>query len=213
MPSARRHLQHIKTEMKQYTRMYSPLIPTSVGYSVANVVPQPQDLVNVHNPSRFLRNISTNPNSYYELTGKQPTDLELGEIAVSYSKGCERLFIKNSDGEIVEFRPYQQPDEELAVIKSIEIPFEKVTVVNNICELVVTYDDITAIGIWPNRPMTVTVIHNNVQRSDVDVLYSGDVDGQGTVGLVLRIPSDVDLIDEYDHVSVVIVGSPFMQLL
>ena len=48
-----------------------------------------------------------NEDSYYELIGKMPNELEYGEVGIGRSANNEVMYIKNSDGQMVEFRSYK----------------------------------------------------------------------------------------------------------
>lgn len=48
-----------------------------------------------------------NEESYYELIGKMPNELESGEVGVGRSANNEVMYIKNSDGQMIEFRSYK----------------------------------------------------------------------------------------------------------
>lgn len=48
-----------------------------------------------------------NEDSYYELVGKMPNELEYGELGIGRSTNNEVMYIKNSDGQMVEFRSYK----------------------------------------------------------------------------------------------------------
>ena len=48
-----------------------------------------------------------NEESYYELIGKMPNELEYGELGIGRSAKNEVMYIKNSDGQMVEFRSYK----------------------------------------------------------------------------------------------------------
>ena len=48
-----------------------------------------------------------NEESYYELIGKMPNELEYGELGIGRSANNEVMYIKNSDGQMVEFRSYK----------------------------------------------------------------------------------------------------------
>ena len=48
-----------------------------------------------------------NETAYYELIGKMPNELEYGEVGVGRSANNEVMYIKNSDGQMVEFRSYK----------------------------------------------------------------------------------------------------------
>lgn len=48
-----------------------------------------------------------NEESYYELIGKMPNELESGEVGIGRSANNEVMYIKNSDGQMIEFRSYK----------------------------------------------------------------------------------------------------------
>ncbi len=48
-----------------------------------------------------------NETAYYELIGKMPNELESGEVGIGRSANNEVMYIKNSDGQMVEFRSYK----------------------------------------------------------------------------------------------------------
>lgn len=98
----KRHVSHLLTESVVYKQILKKEVPDGV-------VPVPVSFVPSH-PNEFdyeyIKKLTT-PVRYFQLVGKKPEvyDFLEGEITISTAKGFERLYIKNNQDEIVEFRP------------------------------------------------------------------------------------------------------------
>ena len=202
MPSERRHLQHVKTEMKQHVSI--PLAQIPVNESIRDVarVPTPQQIADQASPYQYVH--ENNSVRYYELTGKLPQDLEFGEIAVAYSSGYERLFIKNSSNEIVEFRPYKV---DTSKIKMGGMSNDETIIrsEDGYCTITYPYDTIGKLtGVNPAQYSVCVVreIASGMQRNDAEIVF----DNENRV-LTIRIPSDDDFAG--GGLAFIFIGSPY----
>ena len=151
MPEDRRHLQHIRTIGLQYVPVDKGDIPVYASVSPSQSVPSPQeiadDIADTGAVASYIMVSSGGQTLYYELTGKQPTDLSFGEICVAYPPGNERIYIKNAVGDIVEFRPY-------SVDRTSAYMFQKdngtLVSVGSVCTWEIGYDELKGCGVNPN---------------------------------------------------------------
>lgn len=97
----KRHVSHLLTENLVYEFIYKKNIPDGVTIYQETSVPS--------NPTSSSHEYikRTSDNHYFRLVGKKPLPSSIieGEIAISTAKGFERLYIKNNQDEIVEFKP------------------------------------------------------------------------------------------------------------
>lgn len=145
MPNNRRHLQHIRTSMLEYVQVNKADIPVSASVQQVDSVPTPSQLEGIQNPSRYVQ-LSGGNHWYYELTGKRPSDLAYGELAVAFRDGSERLYIKNSGGTTVEFRPWSF-DRTAAYICRFDNP--SLAPSGNTCTWEIPYASLKANGVSP----------------------------------------------------------------
>lgn len=98
-----RHLQHQRTDNVEYTEIPFEKIPSVAEIRTLDEVPEIGRGTDVRELPKYI----LVGGSYYVLVGMRPDAETLldGEVAVSMKKGFESIFIRNSDGEIVEFRP------------------------------------------------------------------------------------------------------------
>jgi len=139
-----RHLKHLKSSGLVYERILKYDIPDGVSISEVNEIPRnPTSLSPVY--------IQTTTNHwYYKLVGEPPvaSSLGYGEIAVSYSDGYERLYIKNSNDEIIEFEPANKRRNLLSNATFINGALTK-DLNDNVCIWEISYSELTDAGINP----------------------------------------------------------------
>lgn len=97
-----RKIQHLRTSISQYVEIEKGLILDTQNVPTYNSVPTSQELIGMVNPPKYIFIPSTD--KYYTLQGKKPDVqiLDYGEIAISYGKNNEAIYLKNSDNEIIE---------------------------------------------------------------------------------------------------------------
>lgn len=201
MPSERRHLQHVKTEMKQYVPIPLAQIPVNESMRDVDRVPTPQQIAGQASPYQYVH--ENNSVRYYELTGKLPQDLEFGEIAVAYSSGYERLFIKNSSNEIVEFRPYKVDTSQIKM--GAMSNNGTIQSVNGYCSITYPYDTIRKLtGVNPAQYSVCIVreIVSGMQRNDAEIVFDNE-----NKELTIKIPSGGDFAD--GGLAFIFIGSPY----
>jgi hypothetical protein len=109
-----KHLQHLRSRLCEYKQIRKDEIPSGVSIEVKSSIPTSADILELFKqniqPAEYIQ-VSTN-NWYYRLDGKAPsTDILLyGELAVSYQKGYEKVFFKNSENELVSLQPITYTD-------------------------------------------------------------------------------------------------------
>lgn len=101
--NTRPHLQHYRTKYLEYKEIEYKYIPKNVEIHDKPYKPEPADIE--EGSPEYIKVDDV----YYRLNGLMPEDLAEGEIAISLKSGHEGLFIKNNNGEFVEFKPYN-PD-------------------------------------------------------------------------------------------------------
>lgn len=139
-----RHLKHLKSSGLVYERILKYDIPDGVSISDVNEVPSaPTSL------SPVYIQVTTN-HWYYKLVGEPPvaSSLGYGEIAVSYSDGYERLYIKNSNDEIIEFEPANKRRNLLSNATFINGALTK-QLNDDVCIWEISYSELTEAGINP----------------------------------------------------------------
>jgi hypothetical protein len=97
-----RKIQHLRTSISQYVEIEKGMILDIQNVPTYDSVPTSQELISMVNPPKYIFIPSTD--KYYTLQGKKPEVqiLDYGEIAISYGKNNEAIYLKNSDNEIVE---------------------------------------------------------------------------------------------------------------
>ena len=148
MADERRHLQHIRTTHLQYVQISNGDIPVYASVRTMLDVPSQHDIENMESPPMYIK-VSSNGNyKYYELNGKQPSDLRFGEIGISYKDGHERIYIKNASGKIVEFRPYSVDVNSAYMFQKDN---EQLTPsVDDVCTWEIGYNELRNKGVSPN---------------------------------------------------------------
>lgn len=136
-----RHVQHIRTTDLEYTPIDRSIVPVNAVVLSTDTLPNPDG----GNAERYV----VIGSQYYELTGKKPysADIKEGEIAVSFADGNERLFIKNSNGTIVEFRPYRT---DRYVAYMFQKDNEVMNPIGSVCTWEIGYDELKDKGVSPN---------------------------------------------------------------
>lgn len=97
-----RKIQHLRTNVSQYVEIERGLILDIHNVPTYDSVPTSQELIGMVNPPKYIFISSTD--KYYTLQGKKPEVqiLDYGEIAISYGKNNEAIYLKNSNNEIIE---------------------------------------------------------------------------------------------------------------
>ena len=97
-----RKIQHLRTNVSQYVEIERGLILDIPNVPTYDSVPTSQELIGMVNPPKYIFISSTD--KYYTLQGKKPEVqiLDYGEIAISYGKNNEAIYLKNSNNEIIE---------------------------------------------------------------------------------------------------------------
>ena len=97
-----RKIQHLRTNVSQYVEIERGLILDIPNEPTYDSVPTSQELIGMVNPPKYIFISSTD--KYYTLQGKKPEVqiLDYGEIAISYGKNNEAIYLKNSNNEIIE---------------------------------------------------------------------------------------------------------------
>lgn len=114
MSITNKHLQHLRSRLCEYKQIRKEEIPTGSTVVLMDSIPTSAELKdsfdNNIQPAEYIQ-VTTN-NWYYQLDGKAPsTDILLyGELAVSYQKGYEKVFFKNSENELVSLQPITNTD-------------------------------------------------------------------------------------------------------
>lgn len=136
-----RHVQQLKTSNVSYVHVLKSEIPdgttiTSVGSVPSNPTTSSPEYIQLSSGNRW----------YYRLSGRQPAlqSIQYGEIAVSYADGFERLFIKNSNDEIIEFEPANRRRN---IVSNATFLNDALTCSNQECVWYIPYSDITSLGI------------------------------------------------------------------
>ena len=136
-----RHVQHLKTSNVFYVHILKSDIPDGSTVTSVNSVPSDPK----PNSPTYIQ-LSSGNRWYYKLSGKSPatSSIQYGEIAVSYADGFERLFIKNSNNEIIEFEPASK---RMNVVSNATFTNEILTTLNSTCTWGIPYNDIISAGI------------------------------------------------------------------
>lgn len=97
-----RKIQHLRTSVSQYVEIDRGMILDINNVPSYDSVPTSQELLSMVNPPKYI--FIASMDKYYTLQGKTPEAqiLDYGEIAISYGKNNEAIYIKNSDNEIIE---------------------------------------------------------------------------------------------------------------
>lgn len=135
-----RHVQHLKTSNVFYTHVLKRDIPDGAVVEYVSSVPSNPEVA-----SPLFIQLKEGNRWYYRLSGKTPatSSIQYGEIAVSYAKGYERLFIKNSKDEIIEFEPRR----DVNIVKNATFTNGFIESVDSECVWEIPYDDIISAGI------------------------------------------------------------------
>ena len=136
-----RHVIQLKTSNVEYTHVLKSDIPD--GSTIVSVSSVP---TNPTTSSPTYIQLNSGNRWYYQLSGKTPSlsSIQYGEIAVSYANGHERLFIKNSNDEIIEFEPSVRRRN---VVNNVTFMNPDLTESNSECKWKIPYADITSAGI------------------------------------------------------------------
>lgn len=161
----KRHVSHLLTENLVYEFIKKKNVPDGITPVGVSSVPA--------NPSsgsdEYIKR--TTDNKYFKLVGKKPHPSSIieGEIAISTAKGFERLYIKNNENEIVEFKPAGRLDE----VYNATFTNEPMTPSNSTCVWEIPYSDIIEAGIGIYGAM-VFLRENATGRQLVpDVVFDG----------------------------------------
>lgn len=182
MPNNRRHLIHVRTSQLQYVQINKADIPVSASVQSVDSVPEPGQIGN--NPSRYIQ-LSGGNHWYYELTGKRPSDLIYGEIAVAFPDGYERIYIKNSGGSVVEFRPWSA---ERTAAYMFQVENGTLTASGGTCTWEIPYADMKASGVSPSCASVAVRETSTGKQTVPDVVFD---DGDQVARITLYSRSDI----------------------
>lgn len=160
--SVYRHLSHLVSEKLVYEHIYKTEIPDGVTVTQVSSV----DSNPTTSSPEYIQDLGNN--WYYKLVGSKPhyTSLVNGEIAISNVKGFERLYIKNNEDEIVEFRPAGR----LNTVYNATFTNPELTPDNSVCTWKIPYEDVISAGIGVTGAMVV--LRDSTGRQLVpDVLF------------------------------------------
>lgn len=135
-----RHVKHLKTSNVYYKHVLKSEIPDGTVITYLYSIPS-----NPKVNSPLYIHLLTGNRWYYKLSGKIPatSNIQYGEIAVSYAEGFERLFIKNSNNEIIEFEPAKRVN----VVSNATFTNELLEPVDSECVWKIPYKEIISAGI------------------------------------------------------------------
>lgn len=156
-----KHLSHLVSNRLEYKHIYKVEIPDGVTVTQTSTIPSEPT-------SSSPEYIQIANNNYYKLTGSKPlhTSLVEGEIAISNTAGFERLYIKNTNSEIVEFRPAGR----LNTVYNATFTNPALTPSNSVCTWGIPYADVISAGIGVTGAMVV--LRDSTGRQLVpDVLF------------------------------------------
>lgn len=114
MSITNKHLQHLRSRLCEYKQIRKDEIPSGVTIESKSSIPTSAEILELFKqniqPAEYIQ-VTTN-NWYYQLEGKAPSPeiVLYGELAVSYQKGYERVFFKNSENELVSLQPITYTD-------------------------------------------------------------------------------------------------------
>lgn len=184
MPNDRRHLIHVRTSMLEYVHTLKSDIPVSASVETVGSVPSSEQLEHIQNPSRYIQLDSGN-HWYYELTGKRPSDLAYGEIAIAFRNGSERIYIRNSSNAVTEFRPWV---DNKSVAYMFQAENDTLTTSDGTCTWEIPYADLKASGVNPDLA-SVTVREVATGKQTVpDAVFD---DGAQAVRITLYSKNDI----------------------
>lgn len=179
-----RHVQHLKTSNVSYVHILKSDVPD--GSSVSRVSSIPSSPTT---SSPLYIQLTTGNRWYYKLSGKNPatSSLQYGEIAVSYADGFERLFIKNSNNEIIEFEPARRVN----VVSNATFTNDLLEVEENGEECIwkIDYNDITAAGIGTFGAVVFLRENETGRQLIPDVVFD---DENGVVNITIYSTADID---------------------
>lgn len=157
-----KHLSHLVSHNLEYKFIYKVEIPDGVNISTVSSVPSDP----TSSSPEYIR--VTGNGWYYKLVSSKPlhTSLMEGEIAISNTAGFERLYIKNTNEEIVEFRPAGR----LNTVYNATFTNPVLTPSNSVCTWEIPYADVISAGIGVTGAMVV--LRDSTGRQLVpDVLF------------------------------------------
>lgn len=160
--SVYRHLSHLVSEKLVYIHIRKTEIPDGVTVTQVSSV----DSNPTTSSPEYIQDLGNN--WYYKLVGSKPqiTSLVEGEIAISNVRGFERLYIKNTADEIVEFRPAGR----LNTVYNATFTNPELTPDDSVCTWKIPYTDVISAGIGVTGAMVV--LRDSTGRQLVpDVLF------------------------------------------
>lgn len=165
-----KHIQLLKTSNITYTHVLKGDIPDNATVTTVASVPNNPS---VSSPSYIQ--LDSGNHWYYMLTGKQPhpSSLKYGEVAVSYADGYERLYIKNSVGEIVEFEPANRRRNVVSNATFINDTLYLVDSEGTECRWDIPYADITEAGIGVSGAVVFLRENATGKQTVPDVVFNG----------------------------------------
>lgn len=134
-----KHLLHLSSQKLVYEQISKYKIPDGVTVTPVSTV----DSEPTASSPEYIKHSGNN--WYYRLVGSKPdyTSLEPGEIAIQTTAGFERLYIKNTNQQIVEFRPAGR----LNTVYNATFTNELLTESNSVCRWEIPYANIMNAGI------------------------------------------------------------------
>lgn len=160
--SVQKHLSHLISNKLVYKNIRKAEIPDGVTVTQVSFVDSNPSILS----PEYIQDLGNN--WYYKLVGSKPlvTSLVEGEIAISNTAGFERLYIKNTNDEIVEFRPAGR----LNTVYNATFTNPVLTPSNSVCTWEIPYADIILEGIGVTGAMVV--LRDSTGRQLVpDVLF------------------------------------------
>lgn len=197
-----RHMQHLKTSNVSYVHILKSDIPDGTTVTRVESVPS-----NPTTSSPLYIQLTTGNRWYYKLSGKSPavSSLQYGEIAVSYADGFERLFIKNSNNEIIEFEPVNR---RVNVVSNATFTngFLELEGSEPECIWKIPYSDITDAGIGIFGAVVFLRENESGKQLIPDVFFN---DNENAVVITLYSEEDIDA----NKYTAIVMGSNYNNII
>lgn len=195
-----RHVKHLKTSNVSYVHVLKADIPDGTVVSSVSSIPSDPTV----NSPLYIQ-LTTGNRWYYKLSGKTPaiSSIQYGEIAVSYADGFERLFIKNSNNEIIEFEPANKRPN---VVSNATFTNEYLESVNSECVWKISYTDITDAGIGIFGAVVFLRENKTGRQLIPDIVFNDD---ESVVIITLYSKNNIDP-DEY---TAIVMGSNYNNII
>lgn len=191
-----RHVQHLKTSNLQYVNISKYSIPDGATVTQESSVPQ-----NPTSSSPEYIQLSGGNHWYYRLVGKEPLPLSLqyGEIAVSYAEGYERLYIKNSNDDIIEFEPANRNKN---LVSNATFLNGALTPSHDICKWTIPYTELADAGISSEAAMVFVREISTGKQLVPDVVFN---DSDSQVEIYIYSTSNISA----NQYTAVVIGSNY----